>query len=312
MILITSYYEPVNIERLNEIKTALEINIKNPYITKIYLLNDKIYNLNLEIDGSNNSKINQVINPEPILGFKSAILFGNTFPDEIIVVANSDVSFDDSLQNINKSSLINTAICLTRYDNEGYNKLNHDFKNTKLRYNAKWSQDTWIFQSPLKINTSQINFTFGVPGCDGRIAQIFHENNLFVYNPCFSIKSHHHHSSNFRPYKEKKITNLDGVRKPISPSIICDVDMSSIFSINKNFNGTIKKYNKNKINSNQTTNYSSIHINFLKHTTNINSFRKPLFSHENGNIPFHNFPSLINSNDNTLTLKNIYKKLVSK
>jgi hypothetical protein len=42
-VLITTYYEPDNEERSNEIKECLIKNFNNKYIDKIHLLNDKIY-----------------------------------------------------------------------------------------------------------------------------------------------------------------------------------------------------------------------------------------------------------------------------
>ena len=45
MFLITSYYIQDEVDRQNEINTALQLNIDNSNIDHIYLLNDKIYNL---------------------------------------------------------------------------------------------------------------------------------------------------------------------------------------------------------------------------------------------------------------------------
>ena len=58
--LILQFYIPNNIIRYNEIKLRLNLNIRNKYIYKIILLNERIYsNKELGIDVSQN-KIEQV------------------------------------------------------------------------------------------------------------------------------------------------------------------------------------------------------------------------------------------------------------
>jgi len=45
MILVTSYYKTHDPERQKELDECLIKNVENEYITKIYLLNDKNYEL---------------------------------------------------------------------------------------------------------------------------------------------------------------------------------------------------------------------------------------------------------------------------
>ena len=50
MILVTTYYKPKNKEREEEINRCLIKNYQNKYIEKIYLLNDKIYDIPITND----------------------------------------------------------------------------------------------------------------------------------------------------------------------------------------------------------------------------------------------------------------------
>ena len=65
----------------------------------------------------------------------------------------------------------------------------------------KGSQDCWIFRSDLEIrDLNDADFEMGIPGCDSRIAHIFHENGYIVLNPSLSVKIYHVHNNNFRTW----------------------------------------------------------------------------------------------------------------
>jgi hypothetical protein len=54
-----------------------------------------------------------------------------------------------------------------------------------------------------KINYQDVEFGFGMPGCDNRIARIALDHGYNVTNPSLSIFSHHLHKSNHRTYKNE-------------------------------------------------------------------------------------------------------------
>jgi len=191
IILITSYYLTNNIDRQIEIETCLINNLNNNMLKKIYLLNDKHYDLNFS---DNENKIIQIIvddDNKKRLSFDYVINFINSnLKDEICILSNSDIYFDDTLILLKNYNFNNKFFGLTRYD------------NNKLIYKAD-SQDSWFFKSPLNIDLSKCNFKFGHPGCDNRLAFIVKESEYEVINPCYSIKTHHLHKSKFRTYNEK-------------------------------------------------------------------------------------------------------------
>jgi hypothetical protein len=100
--------------------------------------------------------------------------------DDINVLSNSDIYFDDTVKLLNCIRL-NECYALSRYEN-----------NTIL-INGYGSQDTWVFKG--KIKNINANFFLGVPGCDNRIAYEIQQVGYNVMNPSLSIKTHHVHKS---------------------------------------------------------------------------------------------------------------------
>jgi hypothetical protein len=192
-VLITSYFISANDQRQQEINECLLQNTKNPWIHKIYLLNDRYYPLDFILE--NGDKIQQVVLPDGYknnrLLYSTAIQFANTHlsPDDVCILSNSDIYFDDSLGLLLSYNLENKFLALSRYDNQ-------------VLFDRHDSQDTWIFRCPffMNIDPQEINFQFGMPGCDNRIAKIALDHGYLVSNPSRSIRTHHLHASNHRTY----------------------------------------------------------------------------------------------------------------
>lgn len=192
MILLTFYYKTENNERQKEINQCLINNVKNDFVKKIYLFNDKYYDLDFVNDINN--KIIQVIIEPVLLGrysYKQLINFSNIYlENEICIMANSDIFFDNTLKHLINYNFKNKFIALTRYEYD-----------TKILYKGgKSSQDTWIFKSPYLGNTNELDFCFGIPGCDNSLTYFIYKNNYLVYNPSLTIKTWHVHKSNIRTY----------------------------------------------------------------------------------------------------------------
>ena len=198
--LFTTYYISTNKERQKELEYCLKKNMENRYITKIYLLNNEIFNLDFINDSE--QKIVQVIiddSPTYKLKFSDAIQYINlNFYNEICILSNTDIYFDETIARINYENIKNKMFALLRYD------LADDYTTTQLF--TEWdgpradSQDSWTFVSPLKINYNDINFEFGTLGCDSIFAAKVSDTGITVSNPSLDIVSVHVHASNFRTY----------------------------------------------------------------------------------------------------------------
>jgi hypothetical protein len=200
LYLFTTYYISSNKERQAELEYCLKKNLENRYITKIYLLNNEIFNLDF-INDTEKKIVQVIINDSPNykLKFSDAIHYINlNFYNEICILSNTDIYFDETIARINYENIKNKMFALLRYD------LDEDYKTTKIF--TEWgipredSQDSWAFVSPLEINYNDINFEFGTLGCDSVFAAKVHDTGIKVLNPSLDIVSVHVHGSNFRTY----------------------------------------------------------------------------------------------------------------
>jgi len=193
MILVTSFYDCAP-ERKKELLLCLEKNIQNIYLEKIFLLvthptkfTDSIFQ---------HPKINQIIfsfDPGYRLTYQNAIEFINQqFENDLIIMANSDIYFDNTLEKVQSKDLVNHMYALLRYEDRKGKIILEEVRSD--------SQDAWIFKSPLKIpNTFLLNFPFGQLGCDNRFANLVFEAGITISNPCYDLFIYHVHESMMRP-----------------------------------------------------------------------------------------------------------------
>jgi hypothetical protein len=162
-------------------------------------LNDKIYNLPLDIQYY--KKIVQIeidMKLSNKLKYSDAISFiNNNLKDEICILSNSDIYFDETLSKINDKNIKDNFFALLRYDEQ-----EDGSKKIFTRYDIPRddSQDCWIFNSPLNIDLDKLNFSFRTLGCDSIFATIVHQSNINVSNPSYDIIITHLHKTEFRTY----------------------------------------------------------------------------------------------------------------
>jgi len=165
--LLYNYYEDKNPVRKKEIDFCLQKNLENQYINTIII--DSAEKLTYSFFFN---KINEI-----------------TGPDDINIVCNSDIFFDDTI--LLTSNLKNhEAYALSRWDYFNVNKCE--------LFDRQDSQDTWIVRGQIKNVIS--DFTLGRKGCDNRIAYELAEAGYNPKNPSKSIKTYHFHTSNIRNY----------------------------------------------------------------------------------------------------------------
>jgi len=207
-------------KRQQEIDYCLEQNINNPFIHKIYLLNEKEYSNPL----FKSKKIEQIIINDR-LKYSYAIEFANkNCKDDIVIIANNDIYFDETLlilDHLDEKEYIDKLIVLTRYerneDNEilSQDKIPHYYsKHYKTFFKSQriWSHDAWIFKG--KMQYFPCDFYLGVHGCEGAfITQLKKNTNIKVQNGYPYIKAIHYHLSKFRTtninkYPAEKISGI--------------------------------------------------------------------------------------------------------
>ena len=189
--LIQQYYVPKEAERRNEIKKALEMNIKCELIDKIILLNES----KCEIPVCD--KVRQTVIGHRLTYLDILTYIKSQVPvDTIVVFSNSDIYMDETLRTLYSVNLEMKFLALLRYEITAKDE-------PKLFGPRPDSQDTWVVWSSsidFIINQEEFNFNFGVPGCDNAITTAMLRKKFAVVNPALSIRTYHLHSSNIRNY----------------------------------------------------------------------------------------------------------------
>ena len=219
MILFTTYFEPNDKERRNELQLAINKNLNNNKITKIVILNEKDADLSFLSDTSKVEVIKTNKRPKFSGFIKEVNARANS--NSISIIANTDIYFGESLIYANEFLNTKTAIALSRYDLIDINK---------LKYYKKWdSQDAWLFKG--KIYGIEGNYFMGEPGCDNKFAFQLLSAGYKVIDASLDIVSIHIHNSEFRGYnlynKDIKIEKPFLHLSPSKPLIRNNADLSS-------------------------------------------------------------------------------------
>jgi len=185
--LITTFYNETNIERQREYKRCILENIKNKFIKKIYLFYENPKKVE---DFLKNDKI-KIISIKKRPTFRHYFDFVNTILNkELVIIANTDIFFDETLGLLENYSFKNFVFALTRYN--------------VPEYNGKWKRhnlsfDSWIFKAPLNVKTHAIIGTFI---SDLMVNLDLLKSGIKVINPSLTIKTWHVHSSDKRNYNK--------------------------------------------------------------------------------------------------------------
>lgn len=210
-LLFTSYFETPE-ARKRELKTCLENNIRNKDIDHIFISS--------EVDVMmENPKVTVRIAPRPT--YQNLIDWANSVSrsDDIVIIANSDIYFDDTINWPHRVHMARTMIALSRWDIHpgGLKKL----------FAYEHSQDTWIFKG--QISLKDINYFMGIPGCDNRIAYDADKQGYRVVNTAKDIITHHLHNSNIRSHDETH--RIEGEYMPVYISSIRDIMSNKLLMI---------------------------------------------------------------------------------
>lgn len=209
-ILITSLYNETNEQRMQEYSTCLNNNLAHPLIKKIIVFydtsQDNATNTLLSRLSKTNSVDIQFISGRPTFGNCFA-LANQEYPNNKIIIANADIYFNETLSQLLDYDLNNKFLALTRWNVQPDQSLKmYYYKNNRP---ATVSQDTWIFQSPIK-QFRKTNIMLGTQHCDGKIAYQAKNAGLRVSNPCYTIQTCHLHLSDIRHYA-KNISRKDAI-----------------------------------------------------------------------------------------------------
>ena len=199
---ITQFFIGKTPTRTNELKTALRINVANPSIDNIILLNERIYTD--EELGVKSDKVKQIVIGKR-LDYKSVFEYvKNAELNGYIVLSNLDIFFDKELNVIKRTNIANekAMFCLVRYEY----KTGKPVKDASIFEHISDSQDTWIWHTNYNLNEEKdrnvLDFQLGIPGCDNTLAYMVQVLGYKVYNLPKLVKSYHIHNTNIRNYDQ--------------------------------------------------------------------------------------------------------------
>jgi hypothetical protein len=214
--LFTQFYIPDNKERYDEIKETLKYNVENQLITNIILINERKYTE--EEMGIADDKIIQIIKGKRmsfIDVFKNIKQLNGKQLNGYIIVSNSDIFFNKTLENIFSSHLMDTKKVFSLLRSE------YDKNGTKLYGDYKISADTWIFHTKQlgEININDFDLTMGVGGVDNILPYKFHKNGFKIFNEPLFVQTLHNHHNDYRTWEKKKLFDNEFIYLSCIPNL---------------------------------------------------------------------------------------------
>jgi glycosyltransferase involved in cell wall biosynthesis len=215
--LITTLYNEKDQERIDEYKLCLERNLQNKNIKEVWILYD------ISRDDDNNefyyylAMLDRVkmIRIEGRPSYNEIFSIANRFTEKFII-ANADVFFDATLQNLERINFNEKIVLLTRWNlsRAGTTELQTYISGASEICPCYMSYDALIFRTPLKVSQRN-NILFGTWMCDSLIALNMLKDNFKVVNPCLDVILTHVHMSEKRNYEQVYVT--DGYECPDIP-----------------------------------------------------------------------------------------------
>jgi hypothetical protein len=190
MNLIIEYFNSRNHMRNGEYLYCLHQNLANDLIDNVYLFMEDDAELNFD-----SPKIHRIVTKERPT-YQSLFEYCNeNMKDEICIVSNADIIFDDTLRYFKNIDMTMQFYALSRWEIS-----TNDGKNWEIEpYDNAASQDVWIFKTPV-LTSESMNYTMGKPGCDNKITYHMRELGYTCRNPGKKVVTVHFHPTNFRTY----------------------------------------------------------------------------------------------------------------
>lgn len=200
IVLFAQYYQPKDLNRLDEVNECFTRNIENSQIDKVVILFEVEADMAIFKDSA---KLDKLFFPKRVTYGDWLELTNSLKPGDISILANADIYFDATISYLreNAKGLFDNHIfiALTRYN------LTHD--GLVLSENPHWTQDSWIISRGKKPFVrgllQETRFELGYPGCDNKIAYVMHSYGYIITNPPSKIRSVHLHAEVSRPYDSK-------------------------------------------------------------------------------------------------------------
>lgn len=323
--LFTQFYIPKINSRYQEILDTLEYNLKNPLIERIVLFCENNQDMDKFTKKYQNQTKIKLISLGKRLTYSDFLKYVGTDqvpPDTFVILANSDIYFDETLEFLWQIKLDDVCLALLRWEH------NENKANAKIFGIVPYSQDSWIFNSnSIKSRANdtwnqqtyeKFNYSLGIPGCDNSFTTDIFQEKFMVVNPAGSIKSYHIHASQVRTYSNKDtiyrpiyfgifptIINEKKIEKNFSTKYIGEFPCSTEITIKSNNDARATTYVKMLARSNRYIWTPPPHCNQYSDTFKIYSFLEKQFVNNLGII--FNFKNIYLSDE--CVNKNFFKNI---
>ena len=201
MILLTTYYQDKNAFRREELLEVLKKNVENPVFSKVVVFNE-----GGDLGAVASEKLITVeMSQRPLFDDFFNYVRSFSIQDDISIIANTDIYFDETISLAQKFLQENDCWALSRWDID---------TGKPLLYNHNDSQDAWVFKGKPK-ESLQANFPLGVVRCDNKFMYLLQEAGYKVLNPAFSVKAYHlHKGQRAKVYTEAD--NIYNIQEPFA------------------------------------------------------------------------------------------------
>ena len=144
--------------------------------------------------------------PPPGYGYsKTTAGWMNVAERDLVIVANADIVFDETVALLEECVDADTLACISRTERNGmppFWDVTHpeNFGNPKKHWPDN-SQDAWAFRAPIR--DFSCDWAMGVLGCDNRLATEAKAAGMRLVNPFPAVKAWHVHEAK-RPVVRKR------------------------------------------------------------------------------------------------------------
>ncbi len=207
-ILMVPLYNEKNSFRIDEYISCLEKNMTHSMIKKIHVMYDVSHDDDresclLKFILDRNLQVSYIDRRPTYQDFFN--LADTLYPNQAIILSNADIFFNETLYSLKNFNLDGKFLALTRYNVLKNGVLDlywlKDQKGMFSKQSAEYSQDVWIFKTPLP--KLKCDILVGTWTCDSRLAYQISRTHLKVLNPCLTIQCCHVHLSDVRNYEIK-------------------------------------------------------------------------------------------------------------
>ena len=190
-VLLVGFYNVNSSHRESELIFSLKENVKNDHISRIVVFNEtkgKYSKIPCPVESDKITYID--VSEGGRMTYKDYFEYANeNLSGQRCILANADIVITEDIDKIESRCLKSIMVCLTRWDQGG--------KGLQMGGD---SQDTWIFDTPLKQEfVDEMDYTFGVLFSDNVLSYLAHKHGYIPWNPSKDIRTKHVHSSQYRP-----------------------------------------------------------------------------------------------------------------